>query len=548
MARIIPTDLSRRALAGGHTRELGTLAHLRDALPDDLCVYHGVHWTREYRSGTAFGEVDFVVVDGRGRTLLIEQKAGALEETPDGLVKVYESGRKPVAAQIHRALDGVRDKFRWQHGDGIELDYLLYCPDHRLRQVNAAGLDAAHIVDAGGDLCARIQALLAAVRGGDARHAQAVHGFFAQTLDLVPDIHAHVAGQERALARLTGPMLEVVDHLEMSPFRLRVAATAGSGKSLLAARFFEHHAGAGVRPLLLCFNRPLAELLRGALAGGEVNTFHGFCAQFLGSLGEQLDFARMGHDPTFWPEVLERVVNASVPPAWRFGALVIDEGQDFEPEWWEIARLFVDDAAPVMWLEDPEQNLSGRPETVLPGFVTWRSRRNYRSPESIARFAQRALPFAIDAANELPGLGVGVHGYDAPDAQPDIVRKLILELMRRGFAQEQIVIVSMRGARASVFSDLERIGDVSLKRFTGAYDGPHQVMTQGRVRVESIYRFKGQEAPAVILVDVDPPQDGDALARAQKLLFCGVTRATVRLDVVARTDNSYTQRLREAAL
>lgn len=244
--------------------------------------------------------------------------------------------------------------------------------------------------------------------------------------------------------------------------------------------------------------------------------------------------------------MLERVVNAEIPAAWRFDALIVDEGQDFEPEWWQIARLFIAADAPVLWLEDPEQNLSAREPAALDGFVTWRSRRNYRSPESIARFAQRALPFAIDAVNELPGLGVDVHTYDAPEEQIDLVRRLVLALMRRGFAHEQIVIVSMRGAQSSVFSTFDRIGEVPLRRFAGNYDGPRQVMTAGRLRFESIYRFKGQEAPAVILVDVDPAADPDRLARDEKLLFCGVTRATVRLDVLARADNAYTRRLFDA--
>lgn len=101
-------------------------------------MYHGVHWTREYRSATAFGEIDFVAVDGAGRALLIEQKAGALEETPHGLVKRYETGPKPAAARMHRAIEKVREKFRWQHGDGLNLDYLLYCTMTE-RVVRAAG-------------------------------------------------------------------------------------------------------------------------------------------------------------------------------------------------------------------------------------------------------------------------------------------------------------------------------------------------------------------------------------------------------------------------
>lgn len=112
----------------------------------------------------------------------------------------------------------------------------------------------------------------------------------------------------------------------------------------------------------------------------------------------------------------------------------------------------------------------------------------------------------------------------------------------------------MRGAQSSVFSSLDRIGDVPLRRFTGAHDGPRQVMTEGRLRYESIFRFRRQEAPevieapAVILVDVDSPHDREGRERAEEeLLFCGCTPATGRLDVVARDGNPFTDRVREAA-
>jgi hypothetical protein len=48
-----------------------------------------VHWTRLDNGHSVFGEVDFIVVGPQGQAVLIEQKNGALEETPDGLVKHY---------------------------------------------------------------------------------------------------------------------------------------------------------------------------------------------------------------------------------------------------------------------------------------------------------------------------------------------------------------------------------------------------------------------------------------------------------------------------
>lgn len=39
----------------------------------------------------------------------------------------------------------------------------------------------------------------------------------------------------------------MLDNLEMTPFRLRVAGTAGSGKSLMAGQFLARHRAAGQR-------------------------------------------------------------------------------------------------------------------------------------------------------------------------------------------------------------------------------------------------------------------------------------------------------------
>ena len=63
MARLIPSDIGRLELAGGHRPELETLRYLRDALPAAYTVFHGVHWSREYRGHTVYGEIDFAVLN-----------------------------------------------------------------------------------------------------------------------------------------------------------------------------------------------------------------------------------------------------------------------------------------------------------------------------------------------------------------------------------------------------------------------------------------------------------------------------------------------------
>ena len=391
MAHIVPSDISRLALSGENSCELDTLKELKTRLPNDYTVFHGVHWSREYEAWTHFGEIDFVVLNRSGKVLFIEQKNGALEETGTSLVKNYDEGGKDVAQQLQRSIDKVRGKFQWTHGrqTNLQVDYLFYCPDYRVKNLNAAGLSAGRIVDAAdkAGLAARIQSVLEPGATGSDGWYDTVEGFFYQTFELVPDIHTHIGSQEKQFVRQGGALATILTNLEMEPYRLKVAGTAGSGKSLFARRFLDREVTQGRKVLLVCYNRPLADRIHRSVGdSGHVSTFMGFCDEFLKSMGLSLNYSEMNGNPDFWRNVLEQVMDQDVPDDWKFDTLIVDEGQDFEAEWLEILRLFLHKGANVLWLEDSDQNIYSKKPVLLQDFVRYRCAVNYRSPESIAAF------------------------------------------------------------------------------------------------------------------------------------------------------------------
>jgi superfamily I DNA and RNA helicase len=100
----------------------------------------------------------------------------------------------------------------------------------------------------------------------------------------------------------------------------------------------------------------------------------------------------------------------------------------------------------------------------------------------------------------------------------------------------------MRGLARATFAQEKRVGAFTLSRPTGGYDLlGNQLFENGQLRFDTVYRFKGQQAPAIILTDVDPNQD--RLDHAERLLFTAMTRATVRLELVLREGNSAAERL-----
>ena len=109
------------------------------------------------------------------------------------------------------------------------------------------------------------------------------------------------------------------------------------------------------------------------------------------------------------------------------------------------------------------------------------------------------------------------------------------ELMKVGFKPEDVEIISCRGMTSSAHAEIERIGKHNVRRFTGKYDrNNNQIYTDGTLVFDTIFRFKGQQAPVVMLVDLDDTIKKDDWATG--VLYCAMTRATVRLELVINED------------
>ena len=52
-----------------------------------------------------------------------------------------------------------------------------------------------------------------------------------------------------------------------------------------------------------------------------------------------------------------------------------------------------------------------------------------------------------------------------PNEQPKIVGKIVQNLMRQGFTHDDIAVVTCRGVKNSVFSDLDKVGGLDLRHF-----------------------------------------------------------------------------------
>lgn len=530
MAHIHPEGWRELKATGAAQRKTETLTVLAEGLDDRYAIYHGVHWTRIAEGNHALtGDIDFAVVGPTGKVLLIEQKSGLLAESPEGLVTRYARKAQSVPVQLARTVAALAARLRDVcDGEAVPVEALLYCPDYTLRSPGTAGLDPARIVDAGRreHLAAIVRSILP-VSGEALPRRERIHRYMADLLQLVPEVDA-IAGQADALTtRLSGGLAEWARRIECAPFRLRVIGTAGSGKTQLAMAAFRDALAAGRRPLYVCYNRPLADhIALIAPPGGEVATYHQLADRISRGLGQAPDFSL----PDAFSR-LESLLDDYVPgPTDRFDDIIVDEGQDFQAGWADNLLRFLRPDGRAWWLEDPLQNLYGRPPVELPGWVSLRSGTNYRSPRDILALLNPLLPVPVTAGSPLAGSRVEILTYSTPDELAPRTAQAITRAIGLGFKRSRIAVITYRGREHSALTPLTRLGPHSLRAPTGRYDLlGNPVLSDGDVLIDSVLRFKGRAAPCVILTEVDFEQLDE---RAMRRLFVGATRATLKLLLV----------------
>ena len=108
------------------------------------------------------------------------------------------------------------------------------------------------------------------------------------------------------------------------------------------------------------------------------------------------------------------------------------------------------------------------------------------------------------------------------------------DLVKEGFGPDQIVVLSIRGVGSSELFALDANTTVAghrFKRSIGFDEEGNTVYSDGDILLETVHRFKGQAADAVVLVGV-PHSVNNKMERNR--VFVGMTRGRLRVSLVLR--------------
>ncbi len=541
MAQLHPTAPVYAQGAGAY-RERQVLRLLQDGLPLSFDVFHNLSWSVMIDGSQHIGEIDIAVVAPGGAILLLEIKAGPVIEKPQQLLKQYGApGKvhtKDIGAQVRRQHGSLLG--RMQSGDmpTVHLGSLLVLPDHHLAHGSLA-YPRERVVDASDmdQLCQRVMQAFPAQNTAvplNASQRQRVIDFLSDRFAVVPDVSTHIGQMQQANTQLANGMAQWVPNVQHSQGAYVIEATAGSGKTQLALGLLQAAVRQKLKGRYVCFNRPLADhLAQLAPAQVDVTTFHQLCRDHAERQGQTLDFADLKVFEQMVQSYLQQAEADAQPTTPTLDLLVIDESQDMQAEWVQTLMLSLKPDGRLYLMGDPDQQLYEREDFGLLDTVHIRCMDNFRSPRQVVG-TLNALGLSsrpVVARSVYDGQEPGFHIYGPGHGDhASVLQRCLQSLWQDGLSPEQVVVLSYKGVQNAQVLRQSQLGGHATRRYTGQYTAAgNPCWTDGPLLAESLYRFKGQSMPAVVLCEVDfetlTPKD-------RRKLFVGLTRGQLRVEVV----------------
>lgn len=564
MARFIP-DVAPEDLV--HDSERIVYDALR-GLPAGFVVLHSFPWLRPTRdvAGEPLreGEADFVILHPQRGLLVLEVKGGK----PEFAGRRWSRGGKELRDPFDQArrsryalLEAIELRTRkrvhrglFSHGD------LVVFPHARFTGSLPVNSDPRIIVDALDvpELPAKIEE---AFRAWSRSETHLTPGQFTEIVDaLMPKLRllrcagAEVSAEHHRIVQITLDQRATLLGL-LENDRVLVEGTAGSGKTLLALEFALTLAERGERVLLLCYNRHLAAWLQEQAESDpradrvgtslEVATFHS-CARRLAQRAK-VEFEPSGTDEqAFWDEEVPLIMEQALEvlrtrgQAEVFDAVVVDEAQDFAPDWWVTIESLsrAGQRGHLYAFLDMNQSLRGTAKLpTVPLSARFRLTTNCRNTKAIARSSAclaelevRLLPGS--PSGEAPAIRRAASG----PVEAGLVLAEVRQLLQQGIKPQQVALI---GPASHAKGSLARHTEVEG---TPLVDDAADWRRGAGVLVTTARAFKGLEADVVIAYGLS----GFGPFFTASDLYVAWTRARHRLVLVCQPGE--VQAMAEAAL
>lgn len=378
-------------------------------------------------------------------------------------------------------------------------------------------------------------------------------------------VEADAAKEQRIPLPLDKKQRRLAEDRTSSGYR-RIKGPAGSGKSIVLAARAANLIAQDKSILVVAFNITLLNYLadsavrnnHSARKKGTWLHFHRWCKRVCEEVGRTDDYAALfkGNDGDEEASVPDRqlcqlvgeILDNADEEVTRYDAILVDEGQDMQPEWWNILRKVLKPGGEMVLVADTTQDVYGRAVLWTEAAMTgagftgeWaKLEESYRMPpkltELVRSFGERFLPMDNRNLPPSPQMELG-------ELWPCQLRWVSVssDQAAMGCFAEYIRLMSEHGGKelavsdVTVLADTRELGEAIVKQFnqrgmnclnTFAADKREQRIQKlgfhkgsEKIKATTLHSFKGWESRAILLC-LGQQMDQRSLA----LVYAGLTR------------------------
>ncbi len=509
-------------------------------LPDSYTVFYSWRWLGTISQSRSEGEADFVVLHPKKGILSLEVKAGDIAyregawwqgNRQTGKEKEIDPFGQAAQSQ-HRILSFLREKkvFRvpllgravWFTSVALsgrvplppEVSHDLVLDETALAHPEAA-LDRAY------DYWRQTLHFVRAPEFSAAEFRGIVECLM-PSFRLTRTVSSTNLCAETSFIQLTRQQSAILDFLAEQR-TAAIQGPAGTGKTVLAVEKARRLASEGRKVLYLCYNEFLLSFIRKENQDSQV-AFHN-----VRSLSEEL----MGE---IFPSAAQQVeafdtwFRESFDDAcWPYTDVVVDEGQDLTEDMLEHLSLLAEiyDGAFYVFY-DGRQRIIRRKETdwihdhADCRLVIYRDVRN--TAEIASSMASVIGIKKKPYVNEIQGIRVKAGFYRNREELRSLCDRFVKEMTANHIRPEEMVILSVHGPEKCMIHGVEKLGGFPVSSES----------QPGTVWLTNVYRYKGLEAKAVLLIDAELSHITEPLMK--KLIYTGGSRANTYLKVAFYED------------
>ncbi|MCC5640798.1 NERD domain-containing protein [Nostoc sp. CHAB 5844] len=385
----------------------------------------------------------------------------------------------------------------------------------------------------------------------------------------IPDILKIMDLQQEQLARSLGDGHRVIH------------GVAGSGKTMILAYRCQHLAQVENKPILiLCFNVSLAAKLRQMIYDKNltecvvVRHFHGWCMDQLKKYHISRPDPREYKGEAYTNELVNRViasVDAQLIPAGTYGAVMVDEGHDFKPEWLKlVAQMVNPETNSLLILYDDAQNLYGEKRDRKFSFKNVGIQAQGRT--TILKFNYRntaqVLGVAYEFAKEVmqPTTGdddqvvlVKPASAGRQGVMPDLIKlpsfkhevdylaERVQQLNERGTPWNEIAIIYRSKFMGDRIYNHFQQAHIPIEWLNANSESRNYHPAAPSIKLMTMHSSKGLEFPVVLIPGVGyMPHQYNTPAEEARLLYVAMTRAINQLVLTSDRSSQFTSRLEMA--